>query len=199
LKTIISLVFPTLLLVVLLTSCTQRYYADGVFGGPSVNALARQDEIYPDALDKIAPTNSPIHGSTLILLPSRDEIHKNYTYVGEPYRGGPLYVGREKIDKVVALISNYLQYMADAIKKRKLFDSVHIELYNGNTVSYPVGNYDYLIFFDVDGWFIRDKNSPVPLPVPFMKTISVDTSLTISYLDSLSQQATSLLSRRPGN
>lgn len=192
-RILMSLVF-FLLFLVLLAGCGAHYTYGGVSFSSSSEALTRQNEIHSNALNKITPTNNPVHGTALILLPSDVEIHKNYiTVSGDGYNWSIL--GKEQIDYVITSTNNYFQYMADAIKKRGLFDSVSIERHNGNPASHPVGNYDYLVFIDVDGWFVRDRNNPRSLLVLVDKSISDDTSRTLSFLDSLYQQAISLRSK----
>jgi hypothetical protein len=189
-RILMSLVFFVLFLV-LLAGCGARYKYDGVSFSSSSELLTRQNEINSNALNKITPTNNPVHGTALILLPSDVEIHKNYIKV-VGYNGG---LEKEQIDCLITSINKYYQYMADAIQKRGLFDSVSIERHNGNPASHPVGNYDYMVFVDVDGMFVRDKNNPRPLFVVVEKNVSGDASRTLSFLDSLYQQAISLRSK----
>jgi hypothetical protein len=183
-----------LLCVVLFISlfgCGARYMTGGETFSSSSEALQKQTENLAHILDKITPTDNPVHGSALVLIPSDVEIHKNYI----KFEGNASRIQKEQLDWLITSVTNDCQSAANAIRKRGIFDSVAVERHNGNPASFPIGNYDYLIFADVDGWFIRGKNNPRPISLPFDKNISDETSRRLAFLDLISQQAKALRSQ----
>jgi len=186
-RILVSLVFPVLFLVIL-TGCGTRYTINGETFGSSSEALQKQSEILSHILNKITPTDKPVHGIALVLIPSDVEIHKNFI---------PLLTNASKsgIDYLIMSRKNDFQFMADAIRKQGIFDSISVERHNGNPASFSIGNYDFMVFADVDGWAIRSKATARPLPIALDKwdksNPAGDTRI-LSFLNSLSQQATAL-------
>ena len=147
-----------------------------------------------DILNKITPTVNPVHGTALVLVPSAVEINKNYIRSGF----NAIYSDKEQIDSLIKSGSNYFQFIADAIQKRRIFDSVAVEHHNGNLASVPFGDYDFMVIADVDGWTIRSKATPRPLSIAqdkWDKSNSDSDARIISFLNLLSQQAAALCSK----
>jgi len=136
----------------------------------SEEALNEQAKNNAKALDRITPTYDPIHGTLLILLPSDAEIQRNYIR----YAGDPSKVSEEQNRFLITFNKNLNQLMVDAIRKRGAFDSVSVAYQNGNPASYPIGEYDYLMFLDVDGYFFRVKGNPKPLKVGSQNNINFE-------------------------
>lgn len=161
-----------------------------MFLGGCTNPLQKQTENLSRALDEITPTNDSVHGSALVLLPSDVEIQKNYINYSEFGFGNnpPRTIIPEKtLNWMITMTRNNFQFTADAIRKRGIFDSVSVAYQNGNPASFPIGDYDYIVFLDVDGWFLRARNDPKALPISFDKKKLP--------LDSLYQQAKALGSK----
>jgi hypothetical protein len=189
-RILVSLVC-SVLFIAILAGCT-RYTVHGETFGSSSEALQKQSEIHAHILNKITPTDKPVHGTALVLIPSDVEIHKNYI------RSGSNPSIREQIDYLIMGSKNNFQCMADAIRKRGIFDSISVERHNGNPATFPLGDYDFMVIADVDGWSIKSKAAPRPLPIAIYKwdkSKSSGDAPILFFLDSLSQQATALHSK----
>jgi hypothetical protein len=174
-----------LTLIVLITGCGAYYMMNGEKFSSSSEALQKQSEILSNSLDKVAPTENSVHGTALVLIPSDVEIQKNYIILGNnAYR-----FEKEQIDYMITSTANDCQFMANAIRKRAIFDSVSVARHNGNPTSFPIGDNEFVVFLDVDGWFVKGKDSPRALQLPFDPKISDIDSRRFAFLDSLSKQA----------
>ena len=178
----------------LATGCGMRYKVANETFSSSTKALRRQSEIYANALDTVTAVDAPIHGNVLVILPSPEEIRRSYLILG----GNARLLGETPFGFAIASYENENNLIPSALTRSKIFDSIAIERHNGNPASYPIGDNDYLIFRDVDGWFIRSKSSPRALAImpdqmppsqvvgpkipPFLK----------SFINSVIQQATAL-------
>ena len=122
--------------------------------------LQKNTEIYSNIIKEIKPNQNPVGGAALIIIPSDVEIQKRLIKAFSGTR-----VSQEQIDFFTAVSRNAYQFNVDAIAKRRIFDSVSVARHNGNPASYPIGNSDFIIFSDVDGWFIKGKSKLLILPV----------------------------------
>jgi len=154
----------------------------------SSEALQRQKSLFFNIIKEIKPTQNPVGGTTLIAITSDVEIQSNYIQYGIKSR-------QEQIDFVIAASRNNYQFIADAITKRHIFDSVSIVKHDGKPTSYPMGNNDFIIFNDVDGWFIKGKSKPLIIPLMFDKNKPGGVQRTEAFLDELSKQAQNLLNK----
>jgi hypothetical protein len=192
-RVLVFLVFSVLPLVII-SGCGARYTVNGETFGSSSEALQKQGEIMAHVLNKITPTNNPVHGKALVLIPSDVEIQKNYIRSGSNASGFVM----ERIDYLIMSLNKDFQFMADTIRKRGIFDSISVERHNGNPATFPLGDYDFMVIRDVDGWAIKSKAAPRPLPIALEKLDknNPDSDARIfSFLDSISQQATALRSK----
>jgi hypothetical protein len=149
--------------------------------------LQKNTERYSNIIKEIKPNQNPVGGAALIIIQSDVEIQKNYIKLGFGSR-----VSQEQLDFFTAITRNNLQFTADAIAKRRIFDSVSVMRHSGNPASYPIGNNDFIIFSDVDGWFIKEKNKALILSVTIDKNKPVGVPSTEAFLDELNQQAQNL-------
>lgn len=180
------LVTTTVVIIIFFISCVSTTYKIGKEQfDSSAEALQRQMEIYSNIIKDIKPTQNPVGGSVLIIVPSDVELQKNYIRASSRTR-------QESLDYVTTASRNTNQFVADAIIKRRIFDSVSVERHNGNPASLPIGNNDFIIFRDVDGMFIKGKNKVSILPVTFDKNKPDGVPRTEAFLDELSQQAHNL-------
>jgi hypothetical protein len=176
---------------IILLGCSARYKVGDETFGSSSEALQRQNEKLSHSLDGITPTDNPVHGSALVLIPSDVEIHKNYILFGSKASK----IQKEQLDWLITSVKNGFQAQANAIRKRGIFDSVSVERHKGNPASFSIGDYDFMVFADVDGWFIKGKGNPKPFPIITAdKSIDIDARI-LAFLDLLSQQAKALRSQ----
>jgi hypothetical protein len=153
----------------------------------------RQNENLSRALGRIKSTNDPVHGTALILLPSDAEILKHYLYyslylqpsdaeiqkscisyetrdssqVERVIKIGPKGFDQKNLNHHITVAKNNLLFVVEAIRKRGIFNSVAVAYQKGNPATFPLGGYDYLVFIDVDGWFVRGGNNAKPLPISY--------------------------------
>lgn len=162
--------------VISLTSCTPSYDSFSA-------ALQKQTEVDTGMLAQITETKIPIGGTALVAIPSDNEIRKNYVTVPG--------ASQELVDYVIAGARNNAQFTVDAIAKRRLFDSVSIVRHDGSPATYPIGNNDFLIYKDIDGYFIKWKNRAISLPVSFDKELRGIQRIE-AFLDDFYKQAQTL-------
>jgi hypothetical protein len=170
--------------------------------------IQKQTKNLSRALARISPSKDPVHGTALILLPSDVEILKHYLDFSAFLQLSDVEIQRNCINYVpdknlmsasrasqkdahnsnfsITIAKNNLQFVADAIRKSSIFNSVSVAYQDGNPASFPIGDYDYIVFIDVDGWFLRGRNNLKPLPISLEKDKLP--------LDSLQQQAKALRS-----
>jgi hypothetical protein len=160
--------------------------------------LQKQTETFSNVIKEIKPNQNPVGGVALIIIPSDVEIQKNY------YNYTYLQLGKDFLDYLNTYRQNAFQFIADAIAKRRIFDIVSVARHNGNPASYPIGNSDFMIFMDVDGWFIKEKNKSLIIPIPLREGGLYDPfdknkpegvqliARTEAFLDELNQQAQKL-------
>ncbi|MFH1769644.1 MAG: hypothetical protein ABH833_03185 [Parcubacteria group bacterium] len=168
---------------------TATYHAGNEIFYSSAEALQRLNEISSSILAGIQPTDHPVHGRALFLLPSDNEIQKNYIR----WSNNASRLEKEQVDYTITFIRNDKITVADAARKRGIFDSVEIEKHNGSPTTHPIGIYDFMVFLDVDGWFIKGKTDSKILKIFMDKSKSSGITRTISVLDSIQKQAESLI------
>jgi hypothetical protein len=70
---------------------------------------------------------------------------------------------------------------------------VTIARHNGNPANFSIGNNDFLIYADIDGWFIKGKNKSSSLPILLDKDKKLTgVQRTEIFLDDLYKQAHTL-------
>ena len=177
--------------VIFLIGCGPRYIVGNETFSSSSEALQKMEAINASILKDITTTNNPLHGTVLVVVPSDIEIQKNYIR----YRGNPSKIDKTGWDFAITAVKKNFQVDIDAIKKRGIFSSVSVANHNGNPASFSIGEHDFIVFFDVDGWFIRGTNKPRPLPIDFPSKLSGSARI-IAFLESLSQQADAIGNKR---
>jgi hypothetical protein len=183
-----SVMLKLIYCVALIPGCGARYTIYDETFGSSSEALQKQSEINSHSLDMVTPTDNSVHGNALVLIPSNVEIQKDY--IRFSYNASEL--DNEQIEYLITATANNWQFMANAIRKRAIFDSVSVARHNGNPVSFPIGEYDFVVFLDVDGWSIKGKDNPRALHISFdisNSEISDIDSRRLAFLDLLSQRA----------
>lgn len=175
-------------MIVFITGCGPRYKVGGeTFSSPS-EALNKQQELASRYIAEITPTDNHVGGAALILIPSDVVIQNNYIKHGTTAYGPK----KEGMDWLVTTSKNVFLFMADSIKKRNIFDSVSVDRHNGDPASYYSDKYDFVVYADVDGWYIKSKNNPRALRLPMDNTKASGTPRNIAFLDLISQRAREL-------
>jgi hypothetical protein len=110
--------------MILLVSCVNvinNYTYKGINYESPEQAFAAQKSELETPLNQVTPTKNPVGGSAVILLASKRHLLNNcgrISWVGSPSKLG------EQLDFHANLNSNRLQFLQQAIKKRKIFDEV---------------------------------------------------------------------------
>lgn len=178
----------TLIIVLVVGGCATHRIGNESFSTAASEALQKQTENFARILNEITATDKPVHGAVLVLFPSDVEIQTSYLgWTSNSYR-----LEKERVDFMVAAITNNYQFIADVTRKRGIFDTVGIERHNGKPASFPIGNYDYVLFADVDGWFIRGRGDQRMLPIAADASQPSGAPRTLSFLESLSRQVEAL-------
>jgi hypothetical protein len=181
-----TLLFGALLVLYILGCATIKYSSGGEIFSSSDEALAKQLSDLAKVLEAIKPTTTPVHGKTLIVIPTREELCQHYVVI----RGSTANVKPEQINYMCSYLENDQNMLAKAIQKKELFDQVTI-MNMSDPANAPIGKNDFLIYRDIDGWFIKSQESST-------KRIVMDAnsppgiSRTNSFLDSLEERAHSM-------
>jgi|WetSurMetagenome_2_1015567.scaffolds.fasta_scaffold337034_1 hypothetical protein len=165
------------------TACS-RYTVENETFYSSAEAIQKQSQAQSQVLSEIIPTKKPIHGIALLIYPTDDELLKTHVR----YENNPSIIGDEQIDFIKTAFEQNCKFICNAIIKQSIFDSVSIDLHNGQPASYYNENYDYIIFYDIDGWFIKGKKHPKPLEISYDLKIPLKPRM-MAFLDLLGQQA----------
>lgn len=181
LRTVVSLVLAW----PLIGGCA-LYRIGNEFVSSRTAALERQAELHAGMLRQVQPISSPVGGAALIVLPSGLEIRRNYiTYGG----GASPDDSNEALKFVITSIQGRFQFVADAIQARHLFDSVAVAFKDGSPAMHPMGEHDFLVFVDVDGWFIKGRGTTQPRPVAMDRRRPLSLETLSGFLDGLQREA----------
>jgi hypothetical protein len=181
----------SLAICILLIGCGGSYRIGNETFSSCSEALHKQTETLTLSLQKITPIDKPVHGTVLVLIPSETEIQKNYIR----FSNNPSNFNKEKIECMITFFNNHFQFMADTIRKRGIFDSVSVASHNGNPTFFPMGDSDFMVFLDVDGWFIKSKDDARSLPISFDRSLPAGATSALVFLDGLYQNANALRSK----
>jgi hypothetical protein len=152
----------------------------------STAALERQAQLHAGMLRQVQPVSSPVGGTALIVLPSELEIRRNYITYG---RGASPDDTNEALKFVMTSTHRHFQFVADAIQARHLFDSVAVAFKDGSPAMHPMGEHDFLVFVDVDGWFIKGRGRAQPRPVALDRRRPLSLETLPGFLDGLQREA----------
>lgn len=181
----ISVAAMIISLSILLSSCAATYKIGEKSFDSSEEALKWQSDLFADLVNKITPASNPVGGTAVIFIPSDDEIIRNYITYGRRS-------GKEGMDYVRTAVRTSMQLNADAIIKRRIFNAGLINRHDGNPANIPVGENDFLIFCDVDGWFIKSKGGARIIPIPIDKNKPEGMERLQSFLDDVGRAADDL-------
>ena len=147
--------FLSLIVAVLLSGCASDKYTYGKQTFHSADkALARQAADCSAILEAIQPAGAPVHGKVLVSLPSREELRRHYVRTSGYVTG----LRKEHFDYLCAVMDNDQEMLAKAIQRKQLFDELTVTRANDPAAA-PIAQNDFLIYRDIDGWFIRSQNS----------------------------------------
>jgi hypothetical protein len=166
--------------------CSNYYWIGDEAFRSKEKALQRADELNSDCLDSITPTKTPVGGSALVVLPSAARIERTGIKIGGS-------VSEDIVDfEATAYVKN-VQSMADAIKKRSIFDKTDIVSSDAPETS-DFNGHNYLVYLylespDVFQWYMKSRTAPEPQPLPLDTGKSVGSARTIAWLNTVEQTA----------
>ncbi len=188
-----SALFFGLILMAHLAGCdTVKYkYGNETFSSPE-QAFAKQKADNERILEAIQPTSTPVHGRVLIALPSKEELRKHYIHT----IGGIVLPSKEQLDYPCASLETDHDLVARAVQKRGVFDEVTTVQANDPAAT-SVGDNDFLVYRDVDGWFIKGrKSAPTKIVMDAGSTPGIPRIR--SFLDSIEERARALIKSKDG-
>lgn len=158
--------FALFSLLAVYSGCATYQIGGETFSSPE-DALWRQSELAAAALEQILPTTQAPDGHALILLPSMFEIEHNFANIRALGSG----ISEKQVEFLTSGIDKQLVLVANAIKRRRIFDSVTIMRHDGDPGMAPIEGYDCLIFADVDGWSFKARSDKRATRVESDKTL----------------------------
>lgn len=182
-----------LILVMHLAGCESVKYRYGneTFSSPE-QALAKQKADNERILEGIQTTSTPVHGRALIALPSKEELHKHYIHT----TGGMVVPSKEQWDYPCSILEGDHDALCKAVQRRGVFDEVTTVQVNDPAAA-PLGESDFLIYRDVDGWFIKGrKSAPTKIVMDASNLPSVPR--TRGFLDSIEERSRALMNSKDG-
>ena len=176
-----------LLSAALLAGCASVKYTYGTQTfSTSGEALAAQRANLDGILAAIQPTSTPVHGKALVALPSRTEVRKHYVHI----TGNASLLGQEQLDYVCATLEADHEMLANAMQKRGVFDQLTTTQAE-DPAAVSIGGNEFLIYCDIDGWFIKTPKSS-PYKVVMDASAAPGLPRTRAFLDTLEQTARGL-------
>jgi len=184
-----------MLAALMLAGCGLKCNYNGkVYGSPD-EAMKAYSKDLNDRLASIAPINNRIGGKALVALPNTAILEgtclagtlENYPDVDQDDL-------KERNAYTAARADAHYGFMADALKKRGVFDDVTI-IRSGAPEKADIAGYDYLIYLSVPGpykdqWYIRfGKNAPMPICLDYSieRSPERDIKRTNAWLMSIEQ------------
>lgn len=120
--------------------------------------LIKQKEI----LEQITPTDTPINGSVVFILPSETLILQKY--IATHVKGEPSQDQIKQRSYLVSIIKNELSFFANGLTKRKLFSDVKI--IESEKLEDADFSEDYAVYAIHGQWFLKKKEgTPIPIQV----------------------------------
>jgi len=177
-----SVVFFVILgfIFILIIGCsTVKYrFGDALYDTPEAALQAQRERNHRD-VSLINPTENPIGGRALCVLPSRDLIEKK----GIRTWGAPK---QELINYLVSSAELVLDSHAEALQRRKIFYEVRI-VKSGEPESFTMTGYELTIYYvikapDQTQWFLKVSPNKNPLPIYFDTSLPLGVPRVTSWL-----------------
>lgn len=166
-----SVLIPWVILLALICGCAPAYYVgDQSFKDPGA-AEARHRDILDQTLLGISRTESPIGGSALLVLPTRDLIERDGIIM---LAGSRSQASEDQIQYIVGYLDREFEFTHEALKRRGIFDDVVLKR-SDTPASHDMGSQDYGIYMkfpapDSDPgeseWYVKERNWASPRIVP---------------------------------
>lgn len=188
----------TMLAVLTLAGCGLKSNYNGTVYGRPEEALKAYGNDLNDRLAKVKPTNNRIGGKALVSLPGATKLKEiGFAGVKESYPDLSPDVLEKNFEYTAARADAHNGFMADALKKRGIFDDVTV-IRSDAPEKADISGYDYLIYLSVPGpyqdqWYIRfGKNAPMPIYLDYSieRSPERDIKRLTSWLMSIEQLVT---------
>lgn len=151
-------------------------------------ALAAQKADIDAILSKITPTNHPIGGSAVVILPSVSYLERNFPVVWKGVE--PSQEFKEKASNFFATSTiNNMRSRGQALEKRRIFDRVVI-VNSDNPENASFDEEIALLLFKKDGeaqWFLSKKGRPLStmIAIPTISTALPPVQREILWLENV--------------
>jgi hypothetical protein len=163
------------------------FYKKGKYASTDAAFRAQRNDI-KKMLSEIGPTQNPLGGKALVVLPSRKLIEKEMIY----FMPNPK---SQWIEYPVSTAENTIDAMAGTLPKRKIFEEVSI-IKNDKPESVTLYNeYSIIIYLLVTGpdqfqWYLKTFSSDEPVPIYFNQSFAINSSQrALSWLDYIEKTA----------
>lgn len=180
-------------LVLVMCGCTsglyrygeQKYYS-------SASALNAQRDDVANMIANIHPTNNPIGGRALIALPTQKLIEEK----GIRITG---FATREQIDFIVSGVEISVGSMAEALKRRKIFEEVSVSK-SDHPETMTSSQHDAIIYWLLASprqtqWFLKTPSNNKAVPIYMDQSLPLGAPRTLSWLDYIEKTAAAQLGR----
>jgi len=185
----------TMLAALTLAGCGGLSYYNGKAYHNPEEALKAYRADLNDRLASIAPTGNRIGGKALVALPNTAILVE--AFLSGAKENPPLFAPEDYEDDLpltAARADAHYGFMADALKKRGVFDDVTV-IRSDAPEKADIAGYDYLIYLSVPGpykdqWYIRfGKNAPMPIYLDYSieRSPERDVRRTNAWLMSIEQ------------
>ena len=167
------------------------------------------DQEFQQTLDNshagVHPLFKPKYGNLIVAIPSLDTIEKEYVYPKLQAKGAAKYFDQEQITRVSIKVSKINDLIVQSIKKKNLFTEVSSVIVS-EPISAKIEQYNFLLYRDVDGWFLTKKEIMIPQKInisymdPSSKLLNILKVPNISlFLDALDNLANEFQSKEKQN
>ncbi len=156
--------FLVVLFIVFISSGCATYTFNNVNYDTPEKALSAQAQLQKEISDQITPTDTPINGSVVVILPSDSLILKEYVQVkgkGTPSKdkSNPL------LNYVITSFKSSMGFLADYLIKRKLFTDVKV--IDSENLENADFSEDFAIYATKEGPVLKKKGLRDSIPIHF--------------------------------
>ncbi len=173
--------------IISLCGCQSIYkYKSAQYTSSEAALQAQRDDIN-EMISEIKPTNNPLGGKALVVLPSRKLIESKVVKI---FTSSPR---REWVDYFVMTIELDNDAKAEVLKRRKIFEEVAVTKSDQpetvTTPDYKIIVYLKLMAYDQMQWYLRTSFAEKSFPIYADNSLPVGMQRTFSWLDYLEKTA----------
>jgi hypothetical protein len=168
---------------------TMQYHVGNEIFSNKEQALQQKDRELADCLAAIPVTQTPIHGTAVVVIPTPDVVRQRGVKTWGTLTADQM---REMVDFHAQGITKEMEFMYRAIETRRIFDRLSLNR-SPEPREVECGSNDVVVFFDLASyeqrqWYVRAKNWDKPRPLFMDASKPVGASRMIAWLDYLEEQ-----------